>query len=48
MIVATSELDELPGLGLKRDSIPADRSLLVMSYLGAGALDGGSDKFGGI
>ncbi len=31
MVVATSELDELLGFGLKRYSIAADRSLLVMS-----------------
>jgi len=31
MVVATSELDELLGFGLKRDFIAAGRSLLVMS-----------------
>jgi hypothetical protein len=31
MVIAISEWDELPGLGLKRDSIAADRSLVVMS-----------------
>jgi hypothetical protein len=31
MVVATSDLDERIGLWLKRDSIAAGRSLLVMS-----------------
>jgi hypothetical protein len=47
-MVAISELDELPGLGLKRGSVAADRSLVVKSQLGTRISNGESYKRGGI